>query len=625
MSNIEIKELQQLKKESKLTYSDIASMAELPLSTVQKVLGGKIKSPRPATLEAIEDALHRSNPVIGDHREISIGNQDFASIIENNYFYIDKTSFIREWWDKGDVVTLITRPRRFGKTLNLSMVNYFFSNKYQDGKKWFENLDIWKNKEYHALLGKYPVIFISFANVKEPDYDGAIRSICSIISELFRGFREIVRNESLLEADIEYFNGIMEECKEEQASGAINRLSRLLFECYGEKVLILLDEYDTPMQEAYVNGYWDKISSFIRNLFNSTFKTNPYMLRGLMSGITRISKESIFSDLNNLRVITTTSETYADKFGFTQEEVDHALEAFGIKEKEEVKKWYDGFHFGNVCEMYNPWSVLSFLDEKRIATYWANTSSNSLVSKLIREGDRGIKSDFECLLNDGIIEKELDEEIVYSNLDSAADGIWSLLLASGYLKATEIIADENGLYYGKYKLRLTNQEVKTMFQKMVSSWFKACGSNYNDLIKALLVKDIKAMNYYMNQVALSTFSFFDTGKNVSGSSPERFYHGFILGLLVDLRDEYIVKSNRESGFGRYDVVIEPKNKSKDAFILEFKVHDADEESTMEDTVIAAKKQIAEKQYSVDLENAGVKKKNIYSYGFAFEGKKVLIG
>ena len=236
-------------------------------------------------------------------------------------------------------------------------------------------------------------------------------------------------------------------------------------------------------------------SSFIRNLFNSTFKTNPYMLRGLMSGITRISKESIFSDLNNLRVITTTSEKYADKFGFTQEEVDHALEAFGIKEKEEVKKWYDGFHFGNVCEMYNPWSILSFLDEKRIATYWANTSSNSLVSKLIREGDRGIKSDFECLLNDGVIEKELDEEIVYSNLDSAADGIWSLLLASGYLKATEIIADENGLYYGKYKLRLTNQEVKTMFQKMVSSWFKACGSNYNDFIKALLVKDIKAMNY----------------------------------------------------------------------------------------------------------------------------------
>ena len=559
------------------------------------------------------------------NRKISIGNQDFASIIENDYFYIDKTGFIKDWWDNGDVVTLITRPRRFGKTLNLSMLNYFFSNKYPDGEKWFINLDIWKNEDYHDLQGKYPVIFLSFANVKETSYDGAVKSICETISELYKSFRELAGNNKLLEADREYFKEVMAECAAQQAANSLNRLSRFLYEVYGEKAIILLDEYDTPMQEAYINGYWDELASFIRSLFNSTFKTNAFMLRGLLSGITRISKESIFSDLNNLRVITTSSDAYADKFGFTKEEVQDALDEFGLDAKEDVKKWYDGFIFGNVSEIYNPWSILSFLEERRITTYWANTSSNSLVSKLIREGDREIKSDFEHLLSDGEIETTLDEEIAYSELNGAADGIWSLLLASGYIKPTKIITDENGLFYGKYRLKLTNQEVKTMFQKMVSSWFRSSGANYNDFIRALLLKDTKAMNYYMNQVALSTFSFFDTGKEASVLAPERFYHGFVLGLLVDMKAEYMVKSNRESGFGRYDVIIEPIDKSKDAFILEFKVHDPEEEKTLEDTVAAAKRQITDKRYSFELENAGIAEKNIYSYGFAFEGNNVLIG
>ena len=625
MQKLKVRELQQLKKESRLTYAEISSISGVPLSTVQKVLGGKIENPRSATLEAIARALDGLKR--GDHgnKVISIGNQDFASIIDNDYFYVDKTSFIRDWWDSGDVVTLITRPRRFGKTLNLSMVNYFFSNKYPDGEKWFKGLDVWKYNEYHAFQGRYPVIFLSFANVKEPGYDGAVLSICNIISELYKNFRELADNDKLLESDRDYFKKVMAECTPLQAVNSLNRLSRLLSETYGEKVIILLDEYDTPMQEAYVNGYWDELASFIRSMFNATFKTNPFMLRGLLTGITRISKESIFSDLNNLRVITTSSYAYADKFGFTKEEVQDALDTFGIDVGEDVKKWYDGFIFGNVSEMYNPWSILSLLEEKRIATYWANTSSNSLVSKLIREGDREIKSDFEQLLSGGEIETELDEEIVYSELSGAASGIWSLLLASGYIKPTKIISDDNGLYDGKYRLKLTNQEVKTMFQKMVSNWFKGSGSGYNDFIKALLSRDTKAMNYYMNQVALSTFSFFDTGKEPSVLAPERFYHGFVLGLLVDMKAEYVVKSNRESGFGRYDVVIEPMDKAKDAYILEFKVHDPEEEKTLEDTVVAAKRQIADKKYSIELEKAGVAEDHIYSFGFAFEGKKVLIG
>lgn len=625
MEKTKIAELNLIKQKLGLTYKEISDKSGIPLSTVQKVLGGTTNMPRSTTIEAIEKALTDETTELSQSNQISIGNQDFASIIENNYFYVDKTVFISEWWNKGDVVTLITRPRRFGKSLNLSMVNYFFSNKYPDGKKWFKDLAIWGDDRFQKLQGAFPVIFLSFASVKEANYLGAVKSICDSISELYKQYREIANNEKILESDREYFNKIMEHCPENEAANSINRLCRLLYESYGQKVIVLLDEYDTPMQEAYLNGYWSELTVFIRSLFNSTFKTNRYLLRGLLSGITRISKESIFSDLNNIRVITTTSEEYADKFGFTEDEVESALDTYGIDNKDEVKRWYDGFRFGSVEEIYNPWSILFFLKEKRIATYWANTSSNELVSKLIREGDKSIKNDFEQLLTDVEIETELDEEIVYNNLKETNSGIWSLLLASGYLKTTKIIKDDDGLFYGKYRLKLTNLEVKSMFQKMVSNWFRASESNYNEFIKALLNKDTRAMNYYMNQIALSTFSFFDTGKNASDLAPERFYHGFVLGLLVDLRQSYVVKSNRESGFGRYDVILEPRDRTMDAFILEFKVHDPYAEKTLEDTVMEAKKQIEDKKYSMELENAGIAKENIFSYGFAFEGKKVLIG
>lgn len=559
-------------------------------------------------------------------RTVSIGVQNFEELISNNLFYVDKTEFIREWWDNNDEVTLITRPRRFGKTLTINMVERFFSNKYAEQEDIFKELNIWEHRDFRELQGAFPVIAISFADFKETSYDNMVGKICDAISECYRSHRELAENKMLLAADLKYFNELMETCKPEQASSALNRLSRLLFETYGKKVIILLDEYDTPMQEAYICGYWNELADFMRGLFNSTFKTNKNLLRGLMTGITRISKESIFSDLNNLRVITTTSESYTDKFGFTEQEVFTALEEYDLgNKKEEVKKWYDGFTFGSVSDMYNPWSILSFLKDSRIDTYWANTSSNSLVSKLIREGDRGIKNDFETLLNGESIETVLDEEIVYNNLNGASGPVWSLLMASGYLKPVRIIKSDDGLYNGSYELTLTNHEVRTMFQKMVTSWFETSGANYNDFIKALLVRDLKAMNYYMNQVALSTFSFFDTGKTKSLLEPERFYHGFVLGLLVDLASEYTVKSNRESGFGRYDVIIEPFDKKKDAFILEFKVHEDSEEKSLEDTVIAAKRQIEEKKYATELINDGISESNIYSFGFAFKGKQVLIG
>ena len=562
-------------------------------------------------------------------RTVAIGIQDFEKIREKNVFYIDKTDFIREWWENGDDVTLITRPRRFGKTLNMSMVEHFFSVDYANRGDLFEGLSIWQDEAYRKLQGTYPVIFVSFARIKEKDYESMRTKICEVITDLYIKFSFLRDSEVLTDKDREYFDRVKIDMVDAVATSALYQLSGYLSRYYGKKVIILLDEYDTPMQEAYIQGYWDDMVSFTRSLFNSTFKTNPFLERGIMTGITRVSKESIFSDLNNPEVVTTTSDKYATSFGFTEEEVFAALDECGLsKQKEKVNQWYDGFTFGKHKDIYNPWSILNFLDKKTFMTYWANTSSNSLVGKLIREGSRRVKESFERLLSGETIKTPIDEQIVYNQLDGNEDAIWSLLLASGYLKV--ISYDDLGeLKYGAeqtYELTLTNHEVRLMFEGMVRGWFKNARGDYNDFINAMLHDDIDAMNEYINRVVLSTFSYFDTGKRPSGAEPERFYHGFVLGLLVDLQDRYIITSNRESGFGRYDVMIKPKEPEKqDAYILEFKVFNSRKESSLEDTVAAALRQIEEKQYAAVLLERGIAREHIHSYGFAFEGKKVLIG
>lgn len=562
-------------------------------------------------------------------RTVAIGIQDFGDLIQKKCFYIDKTAFIKEWWSSNDSVTLIARPRRFGKTLNMSMVEQFFSVNYADRGELFEGLSIWEDEEYRNIQGTFPVISLSFANVKEKNYNDTKMKIYQIIVDLYAKNSFLMEKGQFLDSDKQFFRSVSMDMPEYVATSAIHKLSDFLYRYYGKKVIILLDEYDTPMQEAYVNGYWEELVSFTRSMFNSTFKTNPYLERAMMIGITRVSKESIFSDLNNLEVVTTTSDKYATSFGFTEQEVFDALEECGLsEEKEKVKYWYDGFIFGNRKDIYNPWSILNFLDTGKYSTYWANTSANSLVGKLIREGSRQIKSEFEKLLRGEHLRCPIDEQIVYNQLDDNETAIWSLLLASGYLKVLDYEREdmvEEGQEV-KYDLELTNYEVRRMFDGMVRGWFTRVRADYNDFVKALLLGDIKAMNAYMKRVALQTFSYFDTGKNPSEEEPERFYHGFVLGLIVELQGRYIISSNRESGFGRYDVMLEPKNPSEeDGIILEFKVHDPEDEAALKDTVQEALRQIEEKQYEAALIAKGVSKDRIRKYGFAFEGKKVLIG
>ncbi len=488
-----------------------------------------------------------------------LGYQDFAVVRTKQIFYIDKTDFIREWWENADQVTLITRPRRFGKTLNMSMTACFFSTKYAGRSDLFEGLSIWKEQSpdgeyaYRKLQGTFPVIFLSFANVKAATYKEMLFKITKEISDLYNENDYMLSISLLSDNERNYFNSIQIGMNAELAAGAIHSMAGFMQRCYGEKVIILLDEYDTPMQEAWISGYWEEAASFFSGLFNATFKTNEYLERGLITGVTRVAKESIFTGMNNLDVISTTSCEYAASFGFTEKEVFAALEAAGLgDQKEKVKRWYDGFTFGTCTDIYNPWSIASFIKKKgRYDTYWSNTSGNGLVSKLIQKGTPEIKKTMEGLLQGKSFEAEIDEKIVFDQLNGSADALWSLLLATGYLKVLNVRTleeDEEGV--GEegdvwYTLAITNFEVRRMFRKMVKSWF---GGNtempYNNFIKALLVNDVDEMNEFMNKIALHSFSSFDIAKNVSeDDAPERFYHGFVLGLMVELAGRFEITSN----------------------------------------------------------------------------------
>ena len=577
-----------------------------------------------------------------NENKAGLGYQDFEEVRTQHIFYIDKTDFIREWWEYADKVTLITRPRRFGKTLNMSMTECFFSNKYAGRSDLFEGLSIWEEKssdgeyKYRKLQGIFPVIFLSFANVKAASYEEMIFKITRVITDLYNKNEYLLERNLLNEKEREYYQGIKIGMNAELATDAIHSMAGFMQRYYNQKVIIILDEYDTPMQDAWISGYWEETVRFFSGLFNSTFKTNEYLERGLITGITRVAKESIFTGMNNLDVITTTSSEYATDFGFTEEEVFTALDDAGLgDQKGKVKKWYDGFTFGTCTDIYNPWSIVSFIRKKgKYDTYWSNTSGNGLVNQLIQKGNAEIKQTMEDLLQGKSFEAEIDEKIVFDQLNGSANAVWSLLLATGYLKVLHVRTldeDEEGI--GEegdvwYTLTITNLEVRRMFRGMVKGWF---GGNsemaYSNIIKALLMNDVDGMNEFMNRIALHSFSSFDIAKNASDDdAPERFYHGFVLGLMVELAGRFEITSNRESGFGRYDIMLTPANRERDnAYIIEFKVHKSSKEKDLAQTVANAHSQIDEKLYDAKLIADGFSPDQIRKYGFAFKGKECLIG
>ena len=553
------------------------------------------------------------NNLMLSSEHFSIGSQDYEEIISNKSFYVDKTDFIRQWWQSNDKVTLITRPRRFGKTLNLSMVNCFFSVLYKNRTDLFTDMVINKSG-FMNLQGSYPVIFISFGAVKGATSHALMTQIqTAILSSLFPyidSLKSVCENPS----DLDNFMNMYRTATFEDILSLLSLCFSLMYKTYGKKIIILLDEYDTPMIEAWTLGVWDECADNIRSLFNTLFKTNPYLERGLLTGITRISKEAFFSDLNNLRVYGMTSNNYSECFGFTKEEVSTALESQSLNTLSEVSSWYDGFTIGNTTNIYNPWSIVNYLADKQFQPYWVNTSSNKLISDLFMSGTPDLKYAVEDLLNDKPIFSTIDETMIFEDLYSQDYAIWSLLFNSGYLKPISINGET-------FELVPTNKEVKILLTKLVRRWFEGMYS-YNMFIKALMVNDLDYMNIYMNSITQAVFSYYDTSSG--NKEPERFYHGFVLGLIVNQQNDYIITSNRESGLGRYDIIMNPRNKNlHNGIIIEFKVKSSSETS-LKVTAQKALKQIEEKAYATELISYGIDPNRIYKYAFAFDGKKVLI-
>lgn len=557
-----------------------------------------------------------------DGDRVGVGVQDYEKIRMRNLMYVDKTSFIKEWWESGDDVTLITRPRRFGKTLNLSMIECFFSIGYSDRENLFCGLGIWNYEEYRKLQGTYPIIFLSLAGVKADDYKGAMYAIKYAITELFSNimWKLNIDMKAFSENEQNEYNKINMDMDDDMASLSIRLLSNLLYKYYKKKTIILIDEYDTPIQEAYFSGYWDKMLKFIRSFFNNTFKTNPNIEKALLTGITRVSKESIFSDMNHLEVVTMTSHKYETAFGFTEKETIAALRHTGLEGSfNNVKRWYDGFTIGSCKDIYNPWSIIKFIDSKgRFDAYWANTSANSLVNTLVAKGSKRIKCAMEDLMNDIPISAVINENIDFAGLETDENAVWNLLFTTGYLRIEH-------MEYDIYKLQLTNKEVKKMFAGMFATWFNRSKGSYASFQEALLKNDIEAMNYYMNMTTMATFSYFDCGsKSGSIEETERFYHGFVLGLMAQLDDKYMITSNRESGIGRYDIMMKAREDAMYSYIIEFKVYDRKKDSSLEDAANRALKQIKDKGYATELIVSGISENMIRSYGFAFMGKEVVI-
>ena len=567
-------------------------------------------------------------------RTVAIGVQDFGTIREGGYFYVDKTGFVRDWWFAGDAVTLVCRPRRFGKTLALSTAEHFLSTRFAGrGPELFGGLEVWRDPAMRELQGTVPVVMVSFAKSKGATLEATKASMRRVLREAVEAHGYLRESPAITGGDRAFLARVSDDMDDAVAVDCLGQLCSMLLKHHGVRPVVLLDEYDAPMQEAWLRGYWDGMSDFVRGLFNAAFKTNPALGRALITGIARVASESIFSDMNNPKVVTTTSARYETAFGFTQAEVDAALAEFGYgADRGDVREWYDGFTFGDVRDVYNPWSITCFLDERRLEAHWVNTSSNGLVSSLVRRGGDALKRDFEELLAGRTVVKRVDERVSFRNLRTSPDAVWSLLLATGYLKVAgrtrDPEADSDDL-----ALALTNREVRAGFDRMVRGWFDDGDGSYNGFTRALLAGDARSATRYLNDVTRACMSSFDAASSASeAAEPERFYHGLVLGLLVELRGRYAVESNRESGYGRYDVMLVPNDGADasggadPAVVVEFKALDPYEgEETLEDAVASARAQIAGKAYAASLEERGIGRARIRECGIAFCGRRALAG
>ena len=540
-------------------------------------------------------------------KRIPIGLSDFKELIEENYYYFDKTKFIDEVIKDGAKVKLFTRPRRFGKTLNMSMLKYFFDieNK-EENRKLFKDLYIEKTESFKEQ-GQYPVVFLSLKDLKATTWEEMQKDIKSTVARLFSEYKYLLKDLDKFDTII-FENIIMKNIELEDLKEILKFLTKILYEKYSKKVVILVDEYDSPLVSAYINGYYEKVKNFFKTFYSLVLKDNNYLQMGVLTGIIRVIKAGIFSDLNNLRTYTILSEDYTDSYGLTEEEVKESLKYYGIEaEISKVKDWYDGYRFGN-SEMYNPWSILNFLQDKKLGAYWVDTSGNDLINNVLKITTKNIITALERLFNGEGLRQNLSGTSDLSKLLSD-DEIWELLLFSGYLTVEEKIDQNN------YILRLPNKEVKSLFRKTFIETYIARGGKLSFLMESLIENRIEDYEENLQEILLTSVSYNDTKKG-----NEAFYHGLIMGMGLYLEGEYITKSNIENGLGRYDFLVEPKNKNKRAYIMEFKSTDSLEK--LEEISKEALKQIEDKKYDISLKQSGIKE--ITYMGIAFCGKQIKI-
>ena len=547
---------------------------------------------------------------------IGIGQSDFKILRIKKNYYIDKTKYIKDIIDNESAVVLITRPRRFGKTLNMSMLRYYFDCTKKDSRELFEGLEIMKQDEkYTSKLGYYPCIYLTLKDAGLQSYELMIMQLRTLLMDIYYENRYLLEEAEMAPGERNIFNKVLlAEANETEIINGIKMLSKIMSNYHNKPVMLFLDEYDVPLQNAYVEGYYEECIKFFKTFYGITFKDNPYLEKTILTGVSRVAKESIFSGANNFHVYTVLDDEFSDDFGITEKEMDKIIDDFEIQDqKEEIKKWYDGYTIGNTEGIYNPWSILNYLTDKKLIPYWVNTSSNDLI-KLILKNSATVKEKIEQLLRDEEIEVPINLETVIVGIEKNEENIWGLLLGTGYLKVTEVV----DLAHGIYKVKIPNYEIKFLFQNIIREWFndKVIGNNLNTILKDLVTLNLEEFEEKFKQLVIEMFSFMDVGKNTA----ENFYHAFVLGMLVGLKDSYYVKSNRESGFGRYDIMLEPKDKNGNSFVMEFKVLEDAEEKTIEDTIENAKKQIKERRYSEDLEERGYTK--ITKMVFAFKGKEV---